>query len=117
MGFNSGSYWRLGGAKKPYKQAVFHCFDTAHVPTQPSDRGTAATGKMAGADDVNAAIIADGAGGAAGADGSAETIANNLAAGRDYPAVVMARDWQLPGAAKSTAAPLPADISRLPARR
>ena len=39
---------------------------------------------MTGTDDGDAAIIADGAGGAVGADGSAETVADNLAAGHDY---------------------------------
>lgn len=39
---------------------------------------------MAGTDDGDAAVIADGGGAAAGADSSAETIADNLAAGHDY---------------------------------
>lgn len=57
------------------------CSDTAVRSFERA--GTAAAGKTAGTDDGDIAVMADGTGGAAGADGSAETIPNNPAAGHD----------------------------------
>src|ERR1700689_4461269 len=57
------------------------CSDTAVRSLEGS--GTAAAGKTAGTDDGDIAVMADGTGAAAGADGSAETIADDPATGHD----------------------------------
>src|ERR1700730_5593827 len=55
--------------------------DTSVGPLETS--GAAAAGDMAGTDDGDAVVIADGAGGPARADASAEAFADDLAAAHD----------------------------------
>src|ERR1700687_1426658 len=75
-------------AKKRYQQTVVSRFGRGLAPDTSvgslERSGAAAAGNMAGTDDVDAAVIADGAGGPARADTSAEAFADDLAAAHDY---------------------------------
>src|SRR6202022_383152 len=72
----------------PYKQTVVLLFRRGPAPDASvgslERSGAAAAGNMAGTDDGDAAVIADGAGGPARADTSAEAFADDLAAAHDY---------------------------------